>query len=161
MSFFKAYKTLIISFLIDLSIAVILVSIFRSSYSNDSFISDVILYFFVIAIITILLGIKNGFVTYLTTFFIQEDEINEVLNHLIKYNYPKPTDWYDIDNPEDYFTDVVNDELNTSESRIHASSVVTMYTMLRGTYKFVNLYLYSKLMKKVLRKYLKYCEKNI
>lgn len=160
MTFFQTYKNYIISLIIDLVLAIILVSIFRSSYSNDSFISDVILYFVVISIVTILLGIKNGLVSYFLLLFVGEDEIKLIEKGLIQYNLPKPTDWYDIDNPEDYFSDVANNESESTEARMYAISVVTMYSTLRSYSKFVNLYLYSKIMKKALRKYLKHCESN-
>ncbi len=160
MTFFQTYKNYIISLIIDLFLAIILVSIFRSSYSQDSFISDVVLYFIVIAVITIILGIKNGLVSYLLLLFIGEDEINLIVKGLIEYNLPKPTDWYDIDNPEDYFSDVVNNESESTKARMYAMAVVTMYSTLRNYSKFVNLYLYSKMMKKALRKYLKHCESN-
>lgn len=160
MTFFQTYKNYIISLIIDLVLAIILVSIFRSSYSNDSFISDVILYFVVISIVTILLGIKNGLVSYFLLLFVGEDEIKLIVKGLIQYNLPKPTDWYDIDNPEDYFSDVANNESESTEARMYAISVVTMYSTLRSYSKFVNLYLYSKIMKKALRKYLKHCESN-
>ncbi len=160
MTFFQTYKNYIISLIIDLFLAIILVSIFRSSYSQDSFISDVVLYFIVIAVITIILGIKNGLVSYLLLLFIGEDEINLIVKGLIEYNLPKPTDWYDIDNPEDYFNDVVNNESESTKARMYAMAVVTMYSTLRNYSKFVNLYLYSKMMKKALRKYLKHCESN-
>lgn len=160
MTFFQTYKNYIISLIIDLVLAIILVSIFRSSYSNDSFISDVILYFVVISIVTILLGIKNGLVSYFLLLFVGEDEIKLIVKGLIQYNLPKPTDWYDIDNPEDYFSDVANNESESTEARMYAISVVTMYSTLRSYSKFVNLYLYSKMMKKALRKYLKHCESN-
>ncbi len=160
MTFFQTYKNYIISLIIDLFLAIILVSIFRSSYSQDSFISDVVLYFIVIAVITIILGIKNGLVSYLLLLFVGEDEINLIVKGLIEYNLPKPTDWYDIDNPEDYFSDVVNNESESTKARMYAMAVVTMYSTLRNYSKFVNLYLYSKMMKKALRKYLKHCESN-
>ena len=67
MTFFQTYKNYIISLIIDLFLAIILVSIFRSSYSQDSFISDVVLYFIVIAVITIILGIKNVKTVYKIT----------------------------------------------------------------------------------------------
>ena len=160
MTFFQTYKNYIISLIIDLFLAIILVYIFRSSYSQDSFISDVVLYFIVIAVITIILGIKNGLVSYLLLLFVGEDEINLIVKGLIEYNLPKPTDWYDIDNPEDYFSDVVNNESESTKARMYAITVVTMYSTLRNYSKFVNLYLYSKMMKKALRKYLKHCESN-
>jgi len=160
MTFFQTYKNYIISLIIDLVLAIILVSIFRSSYSDDSFISDVFLYFIVIAIVTIILGIKNGLVSYLLLLFVGEDEINLIVKGLIEYNLPKPTDWYDIDNPEDYFSDVVNNESESAKARMYAMAVVTIYLTLRNYSKFVNLYLYSKMMKKALRKYLKHCESN-
>ncbi len=160
MTFFQTYKNYIISLIIDLFLAIILVSIFRSSYSQDSFISDVVLYFIVIAVITIILGIKNGLVSYLLLLFVGEDEINLIVKGLIEYNLPKPTDWYDIDNPEDYFSDVVNNESESTKARMYAMAVVTMYSTLRNYSKFVNLYLYSKMMKRALRKYLKHCESN-
>ncbi len=160
MTFFQTYKNYIISLIIDLFLAIILVYIFRSSYSQDSFISDVVLYFIVIAVITIILGIKNGLVSYLLLLFVGEDEINLIVKGLIEYNLPKPTDWYDIDNPEDYFNDVVNNESESTKARMYAMAVVTMYSTLRNYSKFVNLYLYSKMMKKALRKYLKHCESN-
>ncbi len=160
MTFFQTYKNYIISLIIDLFLAIILVYIFRSSYSQDSFISDVVLYFIVIAVITIILGIKNGLVSYLLLLFIGEDEINLIVKGLIEYNLPKPTDWYDIDNPEDYFNDVVNNESESTKARMYAMAVVTMYSTLRNYSKFVNLYLYSKMMKRALRKYLKHCESN-
>jgi hypothetical protein len=120
MTFFQTYKNYIISLIIDLFLAIILVSIFRSSYSQDSFISDVVLYFIVIAVITIILGIKNGLVSYLLLLFVGEDEINLIVKGLIEYNLPKPTDWYDIDNPEDYFSDVVNNESESTKARMYA-----------------------------------------
>jgi hypothetical protein len=75
MTFFQTYKKYIIGSIIDLVLAIILVYMFRSSYSEDSFISDVVLYFVVIAVITIILGIKNGLVTYLLVLFVGEDDI--------------------------------------------------------------------------------------
>lgn len=160
MSFFQTYKAYFISLLIDLLLAFLLVSIFRSSYSEDSFMSDVVLYFIVIAIITIVLGIKNGVIAYLTSLFTAKDEINAIVKKLTEFESPKPTDWYDIDNPDDYFNDVMNNDFASIESRIYATMVVTMYITLRAHSKFINLYLYSKIMKKALRKYLKYCENS-
>lgn len=160
MSFLRAYKAYFISLLIDLLLALLLVSLFRNPFSEDSFTSDVILYFVVIAIVTIILGIKNGIVALLTSLFTAKDEINAIVNRLIEVESPKPTDWYDIDNPDDYFNDVMNSETASTESRIYAAMVATIYLTLRAHSKFINLFLYSKIMKKALRKYLKYVENN-
>ena len=158
MTFFQTYKKYFIGSIIDLFLAIILVYMFRSSYSEDSFISDVVLYFIVIAVITIILGIKNGLVLYLSVLFVGEEDINTTVNALIDNNLPKPSVFFDIDNPEDYFNDVVDNKSESAETRMIAIGVVTMYSILRSYSKFVNLYLYSKMMKQALRRYLKLCE---
>ncbi len=158
MSNLKAFKPALISLAIDLVIAIILVSLFRSSYSNDSFISDVFLYFFIIFLITLVLGIKNGLVAYITSFFTENEQITKTYNELIQYQFPKPTDWYDVENPEEYFYDVVSNKENTTDVRIYASAIVTSYELLRTTQKFIPLFLLSRLLKKALKKYLRYCE---
>ena len=158
MTFFQTYKKYIIGSIIDLFLAIILVYMFRSSFSEDSFISDVVLYFIVIAVITIILGIKNGLVLYLSILFVGEEDINTTVNALIDINLPKPSVFFDIDNPEDYFNDVVDNKSESAEARMIAIGVVTMYSILRSYSKFVNLYLYSKMMKQALRRYLKLCE---
>ena len=160
MSDLKVYKPLIISLTIDIIIAVILVSIFRNSNSNDSFVGDVIIFYFVIFLITVILGLKNGLVAFLTSFFIKDEQIANTVDMLIKNNFPKPTDWYDIDNPEDYFNDVmINDEVST-DARIYATTICASYRFLRDSQKFIPLFLLSRLLKKSLRKYLRYCENN-
>lgn len=158
MTFFQTYKKYFIGSIIDLFLAVILVYVFRSSYSEDSFISDVVLYFIVIAVITIILGIKNGLVLYLSVLFVGEEDINTTVNALIDNNLPKPSVFFDIDNPEDYFNDVVNNESESDKARMYSVGVLTIYSTLRAHSKFVNLYLYSKMMKQALRRYLKICE---
>ena len=77
---------------------------------------------------------------------------------LVDNNFPKPSAIFDIDNPEDYFNDVVDNKSESAETRMIAIGVVTMYSILRSYSKFVNLYLYSKMMKQALRRYLKLCE---
>jgi hypothetical protein len=158
MTFLQTYKKYIIGSIIDLVLAIILVYMFRSSYSEDSFISDVVLYFVVIAVITIILGIKNGLVTYLLVLFVGEDDIELIVKNLVDFNLPKPSVLFDIDNPEDYFNDVVNNESESTKARMLAIGVTTIYSYLRSHSKFVNLYLYSKTMKEALRRYLKICE---
>jgi len=155
MTFFQTYKRYIIGSIIDLVLAIILVYMFRSSYSEDSFISDVVLYFIVIAVITIILGIKNGLVSYLLVLFVGEDDINLIIKGLVENNLPKPSVLFDID-PEDYFRHIVNNETQSANARMFAISAVTMYSSLRSYSKFVNLYLYSKTMKEALRRYFKH-----
>ena len=158
MTFFQTYKKYIIGSIIDLFLAIILVYMFRSSFSEDSFISDVVLYFIVIAVITIILGIKNGLISYLLVLFFGQDDIDKIVKALVDNNFPKPSAIFDIDNPEDYFNDVVDNKSESAEARMIAIGVVTMYSILRSYSKFVNLYLYSKMMKQALRRYLKLCE---
>jgi len=160
MTKFNPYKPAIISSILNILIAVILVKLFRSDYTQDSFFYDVCMFLLIVFGIQVLFGIKNIFVGFIVNKIMGHDVSNVYFEHMKQFNFPVPNDIFHIDDPEDYLHDVIDDSSLEPETRIYAAGLQTEVNVCRNTGKFFTMFMALRILKQAIKKYARYCSLN-
>jgi len=152
-------KSILLKLLYEFPLIFILVLLFQDKRNTilDS-IGYTFLFVFLLWFFEFLILIKDSIIQYLNFKFSSKTQkgIDEIVNHLIKVNFPKPDDDEDFEFISSIFENV-NVENNSVECVIYTTQIFTTLDYMMTSGKFLSYYLYSKMLEQSLIRYRQIC----
>ena len=152
-------KTLIVGFLLEIAFAWILVKLFGNHYEGESIWGDVFLLIAIFWGVQILIGFKDLLFWYINFRINRDDFIGAEVEYLKRNNFPSPEASWDLDNPDIYYQDVMNNEMMPIETRILASQKYVTMTQNVGFGKFIRSIVLNNVNKVSLARYKELCNR--
>ena len=148
-----------VGILLEVAFAWVLVRMFGNHYDGEGIWGDVFLLILVFWGIQIFFGLKDLLFWYVNFRINRDDLLSEEVTFLKENDFPSPDASWDLDNPDLYYQDVMNNEELPASTRILASQKYA--TMLRneGFGKMIRAVVLGNSYKASLARYKKYCDR--
>jgi hypothetical protein len=152
-------KSMAVGILLEVAFAWVLVRMFGNHYDGEGIWGDVFLLILVFWGIQIFFGLKDLLFWYVNFRINRDDLLSEEVTFLKENDFPSPDASWDLDNPDLYYQDVMNNEELPASTRILASQKYA--TMLRneGFGKMIRAVVLGNSYKASLARYKKYCDR--
>ena len=153
-------KTLFIGVMFELLFSFVLVKIFGNHREEESLLGDVLLLILIFWGIQLLFSIKNLLSWYINYKFTHKELLDGEIQFLIKNKFPKPNETFDLDNPEYYYQDIVDNEEIQFNTRLLSSQKLTQMTNNITFGGVIRSLIMNSIYKKSMKRYFDYCNQN-
>lgn len=154
-------KTMFISIIFELIFAWVLVKLFGNHYEGESILGDVILVIFIMWGIQLFFSLKDLLFWYLNYKLNQKELVDSEVQFLILNKFPPPNKTFDLDNPEFYYQDIVENELLTPEIRMMGYQKYMTFMKNETFGSLIRNVVMNNSYKESIKRYSNYCDNNV
>jgi hypothetical protein len=151
-------KSIAIGILLEIVFAWILVKMFGNHYEGEGIWGDVFLLILAFWSVQIFFGLKDLLFWYINFKINRDDFLRAEVDFLKENEFPSPDASWDLDNPDLYYQDVMNNEQLPVNTRIHASQKYTAMLRNEGFGNMIRAVVLNNIYKESLSKYKIYCD---
>jgi hypothetical protein len=150
-------KSILIGILLEIAFAWVLVKIFGNHYEGEPIWEDVLLVIVAFWGIQIFLGFKGLLFWYINFKMNRDDLLKAEVDFLRENNFPSPDASWDLDNPDLYYQEVMNNEELPMNTRILASQKLATMFKNEGFGSMIRALVLNNSNKDSLARYKDYC----
>jgi hypothetical protein len=150
-------KSMAIGILLEVAFAWILVKTFGHHYEGEGVWGDVFLLILAFWGVQIFFGFKDLLFWYINFKMNRDVFLNAEVDYLRENKFPSPDASWDLDNPDIYYQDVMNNEELAVNTRITASHKYASMLRNEGFGNMIRAVVLNNIYKESLAKYKQYC----
>lgn len=150
-------KSMAVGILLEIAFAWVLVKMFGNHYDGEGIWGDVFLLILAFWGIQIFFGLKDLLFWYVNFRINRDDLLSDEINFLKENDFPSPDASWDLDNPDLYYQDVMNNDGLSVNTRILASQKYASMLKNEGFGSIIRAVVLNNSYKESLARYKDYC----